>query len=95
MTHKAEDPLYKVKVNYMHDGEAEEYDVYYTPDAFTQMWIDIASSDSAEKTAEIFKNNNLNEIAAQLGLDGTNLDADTLADYVYKKNKQAYFKFCF
>ena len=41
-----------------------------------------------KKTAEIFKNNNLNEIAAQLGLDGTNLDADTLADYVYKKTSK-------
>lgn len=88
LTHKAENPLYKVRVNYMHDGAAEEYDVYYTPDAFTQMWIDIASSDSTEKTAEIFKNGNLNEIAAQLGLDGTSLDADTLADYVYQKTSK-------
>lgn len=78
-------PLYKIKLNYMHEGAKAEQDVYYTANSFTQLWKDIAKASNAAEIESLITAAGLDATVEELGFDDTVLTAAELSEYIYDK----------
>lgn len=89
LDYDSSEPLYNIKVNYMHSGDKVQSAVYYTADTFTQLWMDISKAASAAEIQGLLEGAGLNETVKELKLDGTKLSAEELSGYVYDKVKDS------